>query len=120
MLGLERTAFAERKRRNSLPYKELVIYCEHRKMNVHYLLTGEGDDFNRELRKIPLELRNEQLYKIGKWLDVFWEKATEDERTWFYIELQKTFPEFKDWLGKEERNLENSFNRLFKKGGGIR
>ncbi len=89
-------------------------------MNVHYLLTGEGDDFNRELRKIPLELRNEQLYKIGKWLDVFWEKATEDERTWFYIELQKTFPEFKDWLGKEERNLENSFNRLFKKGGGIR
>lgn len=105
LLGLERTAFAERKRRNSLPYKELVIYCEQRGVSLHYLLTGEGLDFNPGLRKLPLELRDDRMYFMNKWIDDFWEKSTEEERAWFYIELQRAFPEFKEWIKKWEASL---------------
>lgn len=102
ILGLERTALAERKRRNSIPYKEIVIYCEQHGASMHYVLTGEGLDFNPDIRKLPIELRSEQLYNMRKWQDEFWEKATEEERSWFYVEFQRTFPEFKIWLSKKK------------------
>jgi len=102
LLGLERTTFAERKRRKSIPYKELVIYCEQRGVSLHYLLTGEGLDFDPTLRTLPLELRDERMYNMNAWTDDFWEKSTEEERAWFYIELQRTFPEFKEWITKWE------------------
>ena len=108
LLGLERTAFAERKRRNSLPYKEIVIYCEQSGANLHYLLTGEGLDLNPDVKKwplLPLELRDLQMYNIRKWSDEFWVKATEEERAWLYVELQRAFPEFKEWIKKREKKL---------------
>jgi len=79
---------------------------------MHYLLTGEGLDINAALRTVPLELRNKQLYYIGRWVDVFWEKATEEERAWLYVELQRVFPEFKKWIQEEEAELERSFNEF--------
>ncbi len=102
LLDLDRTEFAERKRTNSIPYKELVAYSEKSRANLHFLLTGEGLDFNPEARRIPLELRDAQLYNVRKWLDEFWKKATEEEKVWLYVELQRAFPEFKEWIKKRK------------------
>ncbi len=44
MLGFTRTAFAERKRRNSIPYEELVSFAEAESVNIHWLLTGVGPE----------------------------------------------------------------------------
>ncbi len=49
LLGIKRSAFAERKRRSSIPYEELVSFCEREGLNIDWLLTGEG-----EARKVPV------------------------------------------------------------------
>lgn len=102
LLGLERTEFDERKSTNSIPYKELVAYSERRGASLHFLLTGEGLDFDPTLRTLPLELRDDRINHMYAWIDDFWEKSTEEERAWFYIELQRAFPEFKEWIKKWE------------------
>lgn len=42
ILGLSKGAFSERKRRNSIPKKELELFCERESINMHWILTGEG------------------------------------------------------------------------------
>jgi transcriptional regulator with XRE-family HTH domain len=42
LLGISRTALSERKRKNSIPYSELVRYCETRDVSIDWLFTGEG------------------------------------------------------------------------------
>lgn len=41
-LGLTKTAFAERKRRNSIPMDKLQLIAERESINMDWLLTGEG------------------------------------------------------------------------------
>lgn len=48
LLGLSKTAFAERKRRNSIPRDKLEILCEHEIINLNWLLTGEGSKYQEE------------------------------------------------------------------------
>ncbi|HDK41277.1 MAG TPA: hypothetical protein ENH31_02870 [Nitrospirae bacterium] len=42
LLGINKTAFAERKRRNSIPKDKLEILCERESINLNWLLTGRG------------------------------------------------------------------------------
>jgi phage repressor protein C with HTH and peptisase S24 domain len=41
-LGMSRTAFAERKRRGSIPYEELVRFCDTNSISFNWLFYGEG------------------------------------------------------------------------------
>jgi phage repressor protein C with HTH and peptisase S24 domain len=43
LLGMSRTALAERKRRESIPYDELVIFSDREGVLIDWLLTGEGE-----------------------------------------------------------------------------
>jgi hypothetical protein len=43
LLGLTKGAFSERKRRGSIPKKELELFCERESINIDWLLTGEGE-----------------------------------------------------------------------------
>ncbi|MBI4388938.1 MAG: helix-turn-helix domain-containing protein [Nitrospinae bacterium] len=42
LLGLGKTAFAERKRRNSLPVDKLAVFCEKESINMNWILSGKG------------------------------------------------------------------------------
>ncbi|MBI5426839.1 MAG: helix-turn-helix domain-containing protein [Nitrospinae bacterium] len=42
LLGLGKTAFAERKRRNSLPVDKLAVFCEKESINMNWILSGRG------------------------------------------------------------------------------
>ncbi|QII11201.1 exonuclease SbcC [Candidatus Kuenenia stuttgartiensis] len=48
LLGYTKNAFAERKRRNSIPQDKLDLLCERENININYLLTGEGSKFKEE------------------------------------------------------------------------
>lgn len=59
LLGLKKGAFAERKRRGSLPEDKLEVYCERLFINMNWLLTGQGSKFDIEIRDIlPAEEEN--------------------------------------------------------------
>lgn len=42
-LGMTQSTFAERKRRGSIPYEELIIFCDKEGISLNWLLTGEGE-----------------------------------------------------------------------------
>ena len=42
LLGLSKGAFSERKRRGSIPKKELELFCSRDSINIDWLLSGEG------------------------------------------------------------------------------
>lgn len=48
MLGFTKSAFSERKRRKSLPFDKLEIFCEKESLNIDWLLTGEGSKYQEE------------------------------------------------------------------------
>ena len=45
LLGYTKNAFAERKRRNSIPHDKLYILCERENINIDWLLSGEGPQY---------------------------------------------------------------------------
>lgn len=76
LLGMSRTAFAERKRRDSIPYEELVRFAEQESISVDWLLTGEGEML-RHAKEKPLMVREEsavynerdaEIAEIVEWL----------------------------------------------------
>ncbi|MBI5682468.1 MAG: helix-turn-helix transcriptional regulator [Deltaproteobacteria bacterium] len=66
-------------------------------LDINWLLTGKiyipqnGDKRLVNEEDIPKE-------DIKEWLDDFWNNASDEERVWLKIELQRVFPEFKKWL----------------------
>jgi len=74
-------------------------------IDLHWLLTGEGEMFLDESKKVvPIEDIPKE--KMKTWIDEFWQNASEDEKAWLRIEFQRAFPEFKDWLIKKQREAE--------------
>ena len=45
LLDMSATAFAERKRRNSLPMDKIHLLCTRKSIDVNVLLAGESDDY---------------------------------------------------------------------------
>ncbi len=48
LLGMQRTTLAERKRQNSVPYKEIVMFSDKENFNLSWLLYGEGAKYQGE------------------------------------------------------------------------
>ncbi len=48
LLGMTQSAFAERKRRNSVPYEELIEFCDNEGVPYDWLLEGRGSDSNAD------------------------------------------------------------------------
>ncbi|GER92657.1 hypothetical protein A45J_0375 [hot springs metagenome] len=66
LLGMSRTAFAERKRRDSIPYEELVRFAEQESISLDWLLTGKGEPFIKKKEEVmeaePSMVCEEQSY----------------------------------------------------------
>lgn len=48
LLGMTQSAFAERKRRNSIPYEEIIRVCEEEGISFDWLLDGSPDQVAKE------------------------------------------------------------------------
>ncbi|MDY6904125.1 MAG: helix-turn-helix domain-containing protein [Thermodesulfobacteriota bacterium] len=44
-LNLKQSTFANAKKRDSIPYEALITFCNKNQINIHWLLTGEGEPF---------------------------------------------------------------------------
>ena len=67
-------------------------------IDINWLLTGEGSMFKDKCGKEDIDQAKD---RIKRWIDSFWEKASEKERYWFEVQFEKCFPEFREW--KEKR-----------------
>jgi transcriptional regulator with XRE-family HTH domain len=85
--------------------KFLTTFLRKFNINLNWLLTGEGEMFLDESKKVvPVEDIPKE--KMKTWIDEFWQNASEDEKAWLRIEFQRAFPEFKEWLIKKQREVE--------------
>lgn len=119
ILNLSRSAFSERKKRGSIPYEELAIFCEQEGISFDWLFTGEGP-IERTKEKKPLIVSENAIYnEIAKLEERIEElkkavgsekppiELTEDEREWleYYRNAKKTSPEKLDILIDVARGL---------------
>ena len=49
LLGLSKSAFAERKKRNSFPEKELLLLAGQEGLDAEYILTGYSEEHNKKM-----------------------------------------------------------------------
>lgn len=52
-----------------------------------------------------------QIENIIHWLYEFWKNADDSEKTWLYINFEKSFPEYKDWI-KRRYLLQEKFEEI--------
>lgn len=53
LLGLTKSALAERKSRGSLPLDKISIFCERNRLNIKWVLTGEGEKSQLNAQAAP-------------------------------------------------------------------
>ncbi len=112
LLGLNLKDFS---RKTGIPYPTLLQYLSgkrepvpenlkkiaiHLNVNLNWLLTGEGEPF---IKKKPINIKDIPLENMKRWLEEFWQNATDEERAWLKIEFMRVFPEYKEWLLKKEQ-----------------
>ena len=78
----------------------VVKICTHFSINLNWLLTGKGSMYQIGEEKAEYKKRNE-IEKIREWLKLWWNKADERERYWLSVQMERTFPEYKEWLDKQ-------------------
>lgn len=102
-LGFSQSHIAEIERGDREPSRKIMLALKsHFRINIDWLLTGEGEMFIRQKSAAVLvEIKDIPIHNMKAWLDEFWDKATEDEKAWLKIEFGRAFPEFKDWLLKK-------------------
>lgn len=74
LLGLSRTAFAERKRRNSIPQDKLKVFCEQEFINMKWLCENEGPKY-RELKPAEGFVKEPETLYNNERLSVLVEKV---------------------------------------------
>ena len=52
-LNLNQSAFAERKRKGSIPYEELIAFCLKESVSIYWILTGDGQPLHIQGVKEP-------------------------------------------------------------------
>ncbi|MGD9949793.1 MAG: helix-turn-helix domain-containing protein [Desulfobulbus sp.] len=65
--------------------------------NIHWLITGQGTK-----NTFTNFSKNSELSTIKAWLDEN-EKNEKEIYTWFRVEFEKKFPEYKQWKEEKER-----------------
>jgi len=103
-LGIAQGFLSEIEKGKKQPSDTLLLALSYRyKINIDWLLSGEGEMYNKEGGMAPeslakIDIKDMPLYNIKEWLDEFWTSASEEEKAWLKIEFGRLFPEYKEWL----------------------
>ena len=66
ILGIEQSAFSERRRRDSIPYKEIIDFARKEKVSLNWLFFEEGEEKNIEKSGHFFEILNKQLPLVNQ------------------------------------------------------
>ncbi|MEO5358469.1 MAG: helix-turn-helix domain-containing protein [Nitrospirae bacterium YQR-1] len=84
----------------NLTSEHFIILTNKLKININWLLTGEGEILKNETIQ---KTKNNSEEDIINWIKKFWKDANEDEKSWLKIQFKKCFTEYQDWLNKKEQ-----------------
>ena len=112
LIGISNTAFCNHKARNTIPYKNLMAYCDKTGVSLDWLFYGDvGDSPLRGARQdhaqtasVTRLVRPEDAPKeeLKQWIDEYWLTADRDERGWLIVEMKRNFPTFNLWLAEKK------------------
>lgn len=90
--------------KKSFSQKTLISLTEKTGINIHWLLTGEGNIFisENENKKL-IDVKDIPKENIKEWIDNFWRTATDKEKSWLEIEFERTFPEYLKWIQEKSK-----------------
>jgi len=85
------------------PNSEALIKISiHLDINLNWLLMGEGPMYHHKLKEERAEYKKkEKVDQIRDWLKDWWAQADEKKRIWLEIEMERLFPEYREWLDKK-------------------
>jgi transcriptional regulator with XRE-family HTH domain len=69
-------------------------------VSIDWLLTGEGAMYRDHIQEERVE-NKKAVEQIVEWLKDWWDKANEKERYWLEVQIERTFPEYREWLKKQ-------------------
>jgi len=72
----------------------------HLDVNMNWLLINEGPMYRIREETAEYEKKDE-IERIIGWLKDWWAQADEKKRNWLEIEIERTFPEYREWLDKQ-------------------
>ena len=95
-LNLRPSALSERRRRGTIPWKELFLVSEKEGINFHWLITGKGPMSLKKLEAQNLiNVETGPLSEIIHFLKDFWDQANDKERIWLEVQFGHCFSEFR-------------------------
>ncbi|MDO9566941.1 MAG: helix-turn-helix transcriptional regulator [Candidatus Desulfaltia sp.] len=78
------------------------------KVNLNWLLTGEGLMYRQEKERPSngiVNIADIPREQIKQWIDDFWNDLDKEKKVWLMVEMKRQFPEFALWLEKNEESL---------------
>jgi len=94
--------------KKSLSLNLIISLSAKCKVNVNWLLTGEGPMYRQEKERPSngiVNIADIPREQIKQWIDDFWKDLDEEKRVWLIVEMKRQFPEFVEWIKKNEESL---------------
>ena len=106
IIEISQSVVSKRKDENFFPVEWAYIVSKEKNLNIDWILEGTGPirPGDQEGKKLELDFLND----IEKWIHKN-ESKREGFTKWFEIEIERNFPEFKEWKRKADKDRENSF-----------
>ncbi|MBI5286351.1 MAG: helix-turn-helix domain-containing protein [Deltaproteobacteria bacterium] len=95
MLGMGQSTFAERKRRNSIPYGEIINFCDKEGLSLDWLLAGEGPQYREEKKEITACHETPRLVDLIKKLEHIYKEGELKERVAVRGIIEEVYDEVK-------------------------
>ena len=96
-LGMKATSFNSRKKAKSWPYEELLLLANTEKLNMDWLLTGEGT-------MLKGSGGSDELNEETRWLVSMYSKLTPEDRADAAKEIKK-IAEITEWEFQRQRRV---------------
>lgn len=75
------------------------------KVNINWLLTGEGDIFiSEDENKKLIDVKDIPKENIKEWIEEFWRTATDKEKIFLETWFERSFPEYSKWIIKKSEH----------------
>jgi transcriptional regulator with XRE-family HTH domain len=66
------------------------------------------DQVQKKAGRPEATINDYRLRHLVRWLEAFFEDSDEDKKTWIYVEMQRVFPEFSEWIDEQKKKRESS------------
>ncbi|MBF0555922.1 MAG: helix-turn-helix domain-containing protein [Nitrospirae bacterium] len=98
-LNIKQNTLSNWKTRDTIDLKIVLSSCED--LNYDWVMKGIGNIFSEHIPNTPnpKDIPKEHIITFIK---DYWNKADDDERSWFKVQFMKSFPDYKEWLASNK------------------